>query len=84
MAREVELAVVGESLVREDQHRILGEGRADRGEVVGAERTREIDITDFGNEIRRDSVDGDGQGFLPILCSAVIGPPKARDRKCLS
>ena len=84
VAREVELAVVGEGLVREDQHGILGEGRADRGEVVGAERTREIDVADLGGEIRRDGVDGDGQGFLPILCSTVIGPPKARDRKWLS
>jgi hypothetical protein len=47
-------------------------------------RAREIDIADFGDEIRSDSVDGDGQGFLPILCLTVIGPPKARDRKWLS
>ena len=38
----------------------------------------EIDIADFGGEIGRDSMDGDGQGFLPILCLTVIGPPKAR------
>jgi hypothetical protein len=29
-------------------------------------------------------VDGDGQGFLPILCLTVIGPPNPRGRKCLS
>jgi thioredoxin-related protein len=55
VAREVELAVVGEGLVREDQHCIPGEGGADRGEVVGAQRAREIDIADFGDEIRSDS-----------------------------
>ena len=78
IAREVELAVVVEMLVGEDQDGILGEGGADGGEIVGGERLVEVDIAHFGGEARRDRLDGDGHGFLPVLILPPIGPPNGQ------
>ena len=83
VAREGELRVVLEMLIGEHQHRILGERRADGREIGGSKRLRQVDVAHFGDEIRRCRLDGDGHGWLPILCSGVIGPPNGRGRKCV-
>ena len=65
MLGKIEMLVLREMLIGEYQDRVVRKGVLDGLQVGGFDRTRQIDIADFGSEARRNRNDGDGHVDVP-------------------
>ena len=67
MPCEIEMLPCRERLVGKDQHRVTVESLLDRGDILCAERPREIDVADFCREILGDWPELRGHGVVSLI-----------------
>ena len=75
VARQPGLVVVRDLLVAEEQHLILRERGLELGQLCRREGTRQIDVPDFGPDMRRGGV----TEMASYVIDRTIGPGSGRD-----